>query len=141
MEANYVVFEDGSRHSMLRSVISEDLTEELKGQEHVNDAAPMGSQTAVLLKENATADDEKMDVSLIGVRPGKFLEPEVIEGDPLVEGENLSVIANDTLKNQGIELGSTLEIEGTDKVIEVVGFVENESFNHLPAIYMTMERL
>ncbi len=55
MDADFVVFEEGSRHSMLRSVISEDLSEELIEQEHVKDAAPMGSQTAVILKENATS--------------------------------------------------------------------------------------
>lgn len=139
MEADFVVFEDGSRHSMLRSVISEDLSEELKAQDHVIDVAPMGSQTAVLLKENATADDEKIDVSLIGINPGTFLEPEVIEGVPLAKGENQAVIVNDVLKNQGIELGSTLKVEGTDKVIEVAGFVKNESFNHLSAVFMTMD--
>ena len=139
MDADYVVFEEGSRHSMLRSVISEDLTVELKLQEHVNEAAPMGSQTVVLLKENATSDDEKIDTSLIGINPGTFLEPEVIEGNPLAEGKSYEVIVNDVLKNQGIKLGDTLEIEGTDKVIEVIGFVENESFNHLPSIFMTMD--
>lgn len=139
MDADYVVFEDGSRHSMLRSVISEDLSEDLKSQDHVNDAAPMGSQTAVVLKEDATSDDEKIDVSLIGINPGTFLEPEVIEGGPLTAGKHQEVIINDVLKNQGIELGDTLEIEGTDKVIKVAGFVEDESFNHLPAVFMTMD--
>lgn len=139
MDADYVVFEDGSRHSMLRSVISEDLSEELKNQGHVKDAAPMGSRTAVILKENATMDDEKIDVSLLGVNPGTFLEPEVIEGEPLAEGEDLEVIVNDVLKNQGIEIGDTVQIEGADQVIKVVGFVENQSFNHLPAIFMTMD--
>src|SRR5690625_1098357 len=139
MKADFVVFEDGSRHSMLRSVISEDLTDQLMEKELVNDVAPMGSQTAVLLKENATEDEEKIDVSLIGINPGTFLEPIVIEGVPLADGKHQDVIANDVLKNQGVELGSTLEIEGTDTVIKVVGFVENESFNHLPAIFMTMD--
>ncbi|MFD1706222.1 ABC transporter permease [Siminovitchia sediminis] len=139
MDTDYVVFEDGSRHSMLRSVISEDLSEELKKQEYVKDAAPMGSRTAVVLKENATTNDEKIDVSLLGVNPGTFLEPEVIEGNPLAEGKDLEVIVNDVLKNQGIKIGDTLEIEGSDEVIKVVGFVENESFNHLPAVFMTMD--
>lgn len=139
MNADYVVFEEGSRHSMLRSVISEDLIDELKLQEHVIDAAPMGFQTAVLLKENATSADEKIDASLIGINPGTFLEPEVIEGDQLVEGKTDGVIVNDVLKSQGIELGDKLEIEGTDKVIEVIGFVENESLNHQPSIFMIMD--
>ncbi|WP_066307440.1 ABC transporter permease [Bacillus sp. FJAT-29814] len=139
MKADYVVFEEGSRHSMLRSVISEDVTEELKGLEQVKDAAPMGTRTAVILKEKTTSTDGKIDVSLMGINPGTFLEPEVIEGHPLTEGKDLEVIVNDTLKNQGIELGDTLEIEGTTNVIKVGGFVKNESFNHLPAIFMTMD--
>ncbi len=32
MNADYVVFEEGSRHSMLRSVISEDLIDELNSK-------------------------------------------------------------------------------------------------------------
>ena len=100
----------------------------------------MGSRTAVVLKENATSDDEKIDVSLLGINPGTFLEPEVIEGKSTYQREKTSeVIVNDVLKNQGIKLGDTLEIEGTDEVIKVVGFVENQSFNHLPAIFMTMD--
>lgn len=139
MDADYVVFEDGSRHSMLRSVISEDVTEDLIEVDNVEDAAPMGSRTAVVLKENGTSDDEKIDVSLLGIHPGSILEPEVIEGVPLTAEKDLEVIVNDTLKNEGIEIGDTLEIEGSDDVIKVVGFVENESFNHLPAIFMTVE--
>lgn len=139
MDADYVVFEEGSRHSMLRSVISEDLTEDLKSQENVKDVAPMGSRTVVVLKENAKSDDEKIDVSLLGINPGSFLEPEVIEGDSLTEDKHLDVIVNDVLKNQGIEIGDTLEIEGSEEVIKVAGFVENQSFNHLPAVFMTMD--
>lgn len=139
MDADFVVFEDGSRHSMLRSVISEDLVTDLKNIENVKDAAPMGTRTAVVMKENAASDDEKIDVSLLGINPGTFLEPEVIEGQGLSEGKNNEVIANATLKNQGVQLGDTLEIEGTTKAIKVVGFVENESFNHLPAIFMTLD--
>lgn len=139
MDADYVVFEDGSRHSMLRSVISEDLIADLKNIEHVKDAAPMGTRTAVVMKENAASDDEKIDVSLLGINPGTFLEPKVIEGQGLSEGNDNEVIANATLKDQGVQLGDTLEIEGTTETIKVVGFVENESFNHLPAIFITLD--
>lgn len=139
MDAEYVVFEDGSRHSMLRSVIPEELVDNLKVEDNVKDAAPMGSQTAVILREDAASDDEKIDVSLLGINPGTFLEPEIIEGSPLDEEKNQSVIVNDTLRNEGIEIGDIFEIEGTDEMMEVAGFVEDESFNHLPAVFMTMD--
>lgn len=140
MDAQFVVFEDGARHSMLRSVISEDLIDEITKVANVEDAAAMGTQTAVVIQENASSDDEKIDVSLIGVQPGAFLEPKVIEGNSLSTEHNLQVIANSSLKNSGIEIGDTLEIEGYTDKIEVIGFVENESFNHLPAIFMTIDQ-
>lgn len=139
MDADYVVFEEGARHSMLRSVISENLVKDLKDQKDVLDAAPMGVHTAVVLKEDISSDDEKIDVSLIGIHPGTFLEPETIEGDVLTEGKDHEVIVDASLKDSGIQLGDTLEIEGTTQTIKVVGFVENQSFNHLPAIFMTLD--
>lgn len=139
MDADYVVFEEGSRHSMLRSVISEDLVKDLKDQKDVLDAAPMGFRTAVVLKENISSDDEKIDVSLIGIHPGTFLEPGTIEGNALAKEKEHEVIVDASLKDSGIQLGDTLEIEGTTKTIKVVGFVENQSFNHLPAIFLPLD--
>lgn len=140
MDAQYVVFEDDARHSMLRSVISADLIDELKEFDTVKSAAPMGSQTAVVMRENATDDEEKTDVSFIGIVPGSFLEPEAIEGEQLSEDEHLKVLANDSLKNEGFAIGDTLNVDGYSDKLEIVGFVENESFNHLPSIFMTIDQ-
>lgn len=140
MDAQFVVFEDDARHSMLRSVISEDLVNDLVNLNNVEDAAPMGTQTAVVIQENASTNDEKIDVSFIGIQPGSFLEPEVIEGKSLSTENNLQVLANDSLKNEGIKLGDILEVEGYTEKIEIIGFVKNESFNHLPAIFMTIDQ-
>lgn len=139
MTAEYVVFEEGSRHAMSRSVISENLVQELKGEKQVKDAAPMGSHVAVVIKEGKKDDNEKIDVSLIGIEPGSFLEPAVIEGKSLAKSKNFQVIVNDSLKNKGIKIGDKLEIEGSTKTLEVIGFVSGETFNHLPSIFMTME--
>ena len=98
MDADYVVFEEGSRNSTLRSVLSEKMADEIEKQPNVEAAAPMGTHTAVLLINGADSDDEKIDSSILGVNPGTFLEPEVIEGQPLTEGNDREVLANETLK-------------------------------------------
>lgn len=139
MDASYVVFEEGSRHSMSRSVISEHLVVDLQAHEQVEDAAAMGSDVAVVLKEGKQDDSEKIDVSILGIEPGSFLEPTVIEGDSLVNAEAYQVIVNDSLKEEGIAIGDVLEIEGSVETIEVIGFVEGESFNHLPSIFIPIE--
>ena len=140
MEADYVTYEEGARDSMNRSLMSEDLVGDLESGDNVEAGTAMGSHIAVVLKEGGDSDDEKMDVSLLGVEPGQFLEPEVVEGDALEAGEDDRVIVNSTLQNDGIEVGDTLEIEGSPETLEVAGFVEGESFNHLPAIFLTMNK-
>lgn len=140
MDVEYVVFEEGSRHSMSRSVISEKRIEDLVAHDQVEDAAAMGSHVAVVLKEGMNEDSEKIDVSILGIEPDSFLEPTVIEGNPLTDGADFQVIVNSTLKElHGIELGDTLEIEGTTEILEVIGFVEGESFNHLPSVFLALD--
>lgn len=139
IDANYVVFEEGSRASMSRSVISESLVDELKQQPNVEDAAPLGATSTTVIKESGS-NNEKVDVSILGVVPGSFIEPEVIEGEPLQEGKPLEVIANDTLKKKGFKIGDTLKIEGSLEKMKIVGFVTNETYNHLPAIFTTLDK-
>lgn len=139
MNAEYVAFEEGARHSMSRSVISENLVQDLKAHEQVEDAAAMGSHVAVVLKEGNEGDSGKIDVSILGIEPGSFLEPSVVEGKPLTQGGDYQVLINDSLKEQGIEVGDTLEIEGVTENLEVIGFVEGESFNHLPSIFISID--
>lgn len=135
MDADYVVFEEGARDSMNRSLMSEDLMNNLLENDNVNEASVMSSSVAVVLKAGEANDSSKVDVSILGIEPGSFLEPELIEGDVLDSDNPNQVIVNDTLQNDGIEIGDTLEIEGSPETLEVAGFVENETFNHLPAIF------
>ncbi|MED3662091.1 ABC transporter permease [Ureibacillus sp. FSL K6-8385] len=139
MDADYVAFEEGSRASMSRSVISETLVDDLKQQSGVEDASPVGATSLTVINESSS-DNEKVDVSIIGVIPGSFLEPEIVEGKPLQKDQPLEVIANDSLKKKGYEVGDTLKIEGSLEKMKIVGFVTNETYNHLPAIFTTLDK-
>lgn len=138
MDADYVTFEEGSRASMSRSLLSESLVDELKAQKDVKDATPIGATMATVL--NDTISDEKVDVAILGITPGSFLEPEIVEGSPLQKGNHLEVIVNDTLKKKGFKIGDTLKIEGSLEEVKIVGFVTNETYNHLPAIFTTLDK-
>lgn len=141
MDTNYVVFEKGSRASMSRSVISESLITELKQQSNVIDAAPMGASMGTILNEKADSeDDQKVDIAILGIIPGSFLEPHLVEGSPL-NGDNVQeVIVNDTLKDKGFQIGDTLRLEGVTETVTIVGFVENETYNHVPVIFAPIEK-
>lgn len=140
MDADYVVFEEGARDSMNRSLMPEELINDLMNRDNVEDATSMSSSVAVALKEGEDSDSSKLDVSILGIEAGSFLEPELVEGDALDAGKEDYVIVNDTLQNEGIEIGDTLELEGSPVTFTVAGFVENETFNHLPAIFTVTDK-
>lgn len=140
VDAEYVVFEEGSRASMSRSIISGDLMEQMLKQENVTGAAAMGQLTATVIRTGDNEEVLKTDITIIGIEPGSFLEPELVEGKPLSGDDINAVIVNDTLKDEGFSLGDTLTIEGSKEQFTIVGFVHNETYNHLPSVFTVMEK-
>ncbi|MFD1177591.1 ABC transporter permease [Paenibacillus puldeungensis] len=140
MKADFVTFEKGSRASMSRSMLSESLVKELEQQQGVTAAAPMGGSIATILKEAASADDEKVDITILGIEPGSFLEPKIVEGNPLSADKPDEVIVNDTLKDKGYKLGDTLTLEGSPEQMKIAGFVHNETYNHVPVVFADMSK-
>ncbi len=138
MEADYIVFEEGARASMRRSMLSEELVGELAEQENVSAAEPIGNAMPRVFKPDS--DTERVDISILGINPGSFLEPNVIEGNQLNQDNPSEVIADAILKNDGFEIGSTIKIEGSYEEMTIVGFVQNESYSYSPVIFTTLDK-
>lgn len=140
MDSDYMVYEQGAGASFMKSSISGDLKDDLLALDEVEDAALFGQATASVSKEDTDKSEEKTDIALLGIEPGSFIEPKVIEGvqlDPSIEN---GVLVNETMKDEGYELGDELIVDSSLITLKIVGFVENESFNHLPAVFSTVEQ-
>lgn len=98
MDADYVVYEKGSSNSFGKSLLPEEVIIPIKKNGDVENATPFGASMGSVLKEDAAADEVKEDVAILGVIPGSFLEPAVIEGNQLSIDDSMKVIANDTVK-------------------------------------------
>lgn len=72
MDADFFVFEYGSRASMAKSLLP-DLSEELLRMPKVQAASPLGVTMTSVMRENGDADEEKVDVAIIGIVPDSFL--------------------------------------------------------------------
>lgn len=140
MDAEYVVYEKGAGFTFSKSLLSESLLSDLEEQDHIKNAAPFGSANGAILKDGKSDSEEKTDIALLGVNPGTFLEPKVIEGKQLVDNKPRGVVANISLKDEGYDLGDKLVLDGSKEELEIIGFVEGETFNHLPALFVTMDK-
>ncbi len=139
MAADYVVFEKGSKASMSKSLLSGDLTAELLEIPDVEAASPMGIIMASAVKESGGQEENKLDIALIGIEPGSFLEPAVAEGTGLDAAHPTYAIVNETLKDEGFRLGDTFALDGTTESLTIVGFVKNQTYNHVTSVFIPIE--
>lgn len=140
MDADFVVYEQGSKNSMSRTIISEDLVSSLKDFKNVKDVESMGYAMGTFLKGDTNANEEKTDITILGVNPGGFLVPKVIEGKTISADHPNEVVVNDSLKDNGFKLGDEIELEGTLEKVKIVGFVEKQTYNHVAAVFTTMDK-
>src|SRR5690625_7154152 len=63
--------------------------------------------------------------------------PELTEGKPFKKtGE---VIANDSLKEDGFQIGDTLTLSSTDVTLSIVGFSDHAKFAAAPVLYSDLK--
>ena len=139
MKADYVVFEQGSRASMSKSLLSNELSASLADMPNVEAVAPMGIVMASAVKENGDSGENKTDIALVGIEPGSFLEPAVIEGEGLKADQPALVIANESLKDEGFRIGDTLQLDGSPAQLTIAGFVENQTYNHVASVFLPID--
>ncbi|AIQ44390.1 ABC transporter permease [Paenibacillus sp. FSL R7-0297] len=138
MKADYVIFEEGSQSSMSKSLLSDQLLAEVELLPNVSAAAPMGSTMATALKEPSTKSEDKLDIAIIGINPGSFLEPAVVEGEGLSSMNPTGVVVNSTMKDEGYNIGDTFQLDGTMESLTIIGFAENQTYNHVASVFTPM---
>ncbi|MBO9130772.1 ABC transporter permease [Bacillus sp. 165] len=139
LNADYVVYEKTAGARFSKSVISANLSEEIRNNKAVKNLASMGTSMASVSKEKTEDSDKKTDVALIGIDVGSFIEPSVVEGKQLSTREKLGVLANKTLKDEGYKIGDELIVSNSKMKFNIIGFVENETFNHLPVLFADID--
>jgi putative ABC transport system permease protein len=95
-------------------------------------------KTAVIGQLNAIASngDNKQNISLFGIREEEFLMPNVTEGKSFEKANE--VIADDSLKDKGFNLGDTLSLSSSDQLLTIVGFTDSARFNAAPVLYANL---
>lgn len=131
--ADAIVLTDESNTNINMSMISVDLQDSVNAEE----TAVLGQAAAVVRKKGKTGEDAKINATFFGIRSDEFIMPNVTEGEPFVN-EN-EVVADDSLQDEGLEVGDILRLAGSDMEVTITGFTENAQFNVAPVLYTTVE--
>ncbi|HDM5725977.1 TPA: ABC transporter permease [Staphylococcus aureus] len=76
---------------------------------------------------------QKDNVLVFGVEKSSFLVPSLIEGHKATKDNE--VLADETLKNKGFEIGDTLSLSQSDEKLHIVGFTESAKYNASSVIF------
>ena len=140
LNADYFVYEEGSEGKIMKTKVSADLQADIQAMDNVKATSPLGQSTVVVYKKGENeVSATKEDIAFLGIEAGGFIEPPVTEGKQLDSSNLNGVIVNDTLKDDGYKLGDTIKITSSNLEVEIIGFVNNETFNHLPVVFANME--
>lgn len=102
-----------------------------------DDVASLGQTPGVVRKDKKSSEGEKINVNFFGINKDEFIMPEVVEGD--IFKDDYEAIADYSLDEEdGIEIGDTLNLAGSDITVEIVGFTENAKFAVAPVLYTSI---
>lgn len=148
LEAQLLVYQDTARLSIPASILSRDILADLRNIEGVSDAGPISFTGVAVVDARGM---RPMDVSLVGVEPGKPGEPPVLQGNGLARKSASEVIIDETLATMyDLTPGDTLTVrtpQGNQDAfydLTVVGVTDSRKYAIRPTItvpFVTFERL
>lgn len=135
IDGDLFIYEEGSEGTMMKTKVSGTIADDIKGKFGVDEAARFGQSTIIVHNPEITDSKVNEDVAFLGIDPGKFIEPKVIEGNQLSKDDLFGVVIDESLADKGYKIGDTIEVKSSEITLEVVGITKGETFNHLPTIF------
>lgn len=137
IDANRFAVARGSEFALDRSRLSPDTVAAIASADGVEDAQPM----VTLVGSARLADsDDLIGVSVIGVPVGSFLEPGIESGDRLSDQPN-GIVIDQSLANEGVDIGDTLILEPTQTELTVVGITDGHQYRLAPTMFVSLDQM
>lgn len=135
MPVTSFAFDEGTKadNAFSRSIVDDEQIAAWKERPDVATASPMGASIM-----NAETDQGlQVDLTLFGIEPDSFLAPELSAGSAL--GAPGGIIVSETLRGEGLELGSVITLDQVGTELEVIGFTDGQAtFGHVDVAYLPL---
>lgn len=140
LNGELVIYQEGVELSIARSRIARSKINDIHRVDGVRDAGPVGFSSVSLV---VSADRLPLDVSMIGVEPGKPGEPAVRRGAQLGRrSQKGALIDANVAALTGLDVGDILSvksIQGTVEelyTLEVLGVTDSQKYSIRPSIFV-----
>ncbi|MDO3411960.1 ABC transporter permease [Saccharibacillus sp. CPCC 101409] len=133
MKADHFAVQKDSDDRFARSQLHAQQVEDARAIVGADSAEPLGVQMTTVTKDGQSG---KIDIALFGAEAGSWLMPETVEGGALDASETGDVVVDRDLADSGVGIGDTIVDGTTGLKWRVNGFIENNSYSHMPAVWM-----
>lgn len=136
LDGDYLAYAGNSNVSMIRSRLTEQDVAEISAASGVERATPVGYVASVI----EYGEDLSDAAATLGVVPGSFAEPEVVEGGQLA-GPHDILVDRAWARIAGTEVGDRLPLPAGFETREftVAGIVDQGYFFFQPTVYVALE--
>lgn len=134
MDADYFVMQKDSETKLNRSQVSSEQQNEIYQQIKEKDATSLGVQMTSISK---TGTNKKIDSTVFAVDTKGFLAPKVTEGNPVQSLKKGEIVVDQSLQQEGIQIGDWIVESNAEKKWKVMGFTIDKSYSHSPVIFMS----
>jgi putative ABC transport system permease protein len=130
LPVTHIAFEFDDEPTYRGSMVERAMWEGWAGKPGVQGMEPLGHTVF-----NARgADDDPLELTLWGVRPGSFAEPRITSGRQLGEPAS-GVIISQILADKGVKIGDTITLDRVLTEFTVIGVTAEANIGHIPIVY------
>ncbi len=143
IDAQVLVFQEDTGYSTIESRLEYDVLRNVRRWEGVSEVGAIAfSNTTLVFPEGI----EDIDVSLVGVEPGKPGSPPAYQGDPIRTKQSKVVVIDQRIAEQaGVGVGDTLTLkstQGTDDEffqLKIAGISDGQQYFFQPSIFVSLQ--
>lgn len=134
LPASHIAFADDADRSFSKSTLTPDAWKAIADTPGVEQAAPLGNA----FLNGRTEDGTGIDLALMGVVPGSFLDPTTDQEQRLGQSPD-GVFVSQKLVDEGVRPGQTIRLLNSTVELRVAGTVDGGSFGHAGVVYAPLE--
>lgn len=143
IDAQVLVFQEDTGYSTIESRLEYDTLRNVRRWEGVADVGAIGFSNTTLVFPNGVED---IDVSLVGIEPGKPGSPPAYQGQPIRTKQGKVVVIDQRIAEQaGVQVGDTLTLkstQGTDDEffnLKIIGISDGQQYFFQPSIFVSLK--
>ena len=136
MDADYFLLSDSAEKLITVSDLNPEKYEELRSQTDA-EIAVLGIQRMYLSKKDS---QEKLNITYYVIEPGRFLEPEVVDGVGLSDSDASNpIVLDESFLHEGIAVGDVVFDSSSEHEYTVAGFVSDSMYGHTSVGYISVD--